>query len=117
MFIQAENLLLGFVEDYFFCFSLLFLRCCFSCLINFECGCVCVCVSLPAGFVLLCLNFSGICSLSCLSGSSLNRLAQQQVCVIVGCLSGRLTANRATLARLRVYETAGMCLVPPGRER
>lgn len=26
-------------------------------------------------------------------------------------------SNRATLARVRVYETAGMCSLPPGRGR
>lgn len=119
VFIHAENLLLGlcFVDDClpFSCLSPLLLPCSFYCLINFECVCV-----LPVSQLLLffcVLKFCGICSFYCLSGSSPNRLAPPRVCVIVGCLSGLVAANRATLARLCVYETAGMCLVPPGRGR
>lgn len=118
VFIHAENLLLGlcFIDDcqFSFLFSLLLL-CSFYCLINFECV-----SALPVCQPLLCccvLKFCGICSLYCLSGSSLNYLAPSQICVIVGRLSRLLAANRATLARLRVCETAGMCLVPPGRGR
>lgn len=100
----------------YFCLSVFLLSCSFYCLINFEC----LCVLLLRQRLLCCrcvLKFCGICSAYWLSGSSLSCLASPQVCVIVGRLSGLLAANRATLASLCVYETAGMCLVPPGRGR
>lgn len=101
----------------FFLSVLLFLF--FSFLINVESVCVCLCVLLACQLLLCCsvLKFCRICSAYWLSCSSLNCLAPKQVCVIVGFLSGLLAASWATLASLRVYETAGMCLVPPGRGR
>lgn len=86
-----------------------------SCFFGFISPCTCACVS--AALCRCMLQFCGIYCVYWLSCSSLDHLAPSQVCVIVGCLSGPVAANWPTLAHLGVYETAGMCLVPPGRGR
>lgn len=112
VFIHAENLLLGL----FFllrgsCFSA------FTCIASFSLLSDQFWMCAAAAAALL-LKFCGICCVYCLVWFLPRPFwPRQPVCVIVGRLSGLLTANRATLARLGVYETAGMCLVPPGRGR
>lgn len=123
VFIQAENRLLGICFLDHFCSFLSFFAFVarsfyLSSSDKSQRACVCVCVACLSAALYCCiLQFCGICSVYWLSGTSLDDLAPPQVCVIVGRLSGLLAANWATLAHLRVYETAGMCLVPPGRGR
>ena len=114
VFIHAENLLLGpSLWRRLFAIFLSFLRfCCLVLSIVWLILNVCVCAArLSAAFVPLCFKvpWDLFSFAACLT--------LPQVCVIVGRLAGALAANRATLARLCVYETAGMCSVPPGRGR